>query len=143
MLLSILLLLSNISAQPKKTIKFPGTPFQGTREFCSSLKPLKYKVTITGILVTITTLYNNEKPQTVKGVYRKGKLFTNNPLEKQFHVQGRLYVIYTTSFGINNLEGGDYITYDLCNKIEGTQAAWVDAVSVHHHRMALLFSCLV
>jgi hypothetical protein len=29
---------------------------------------------------------------------------------------GRFHVIYPTSFGINNLEGGDYTTYDLYNK---------------------------
>jgi hypothetical protein len=112
---SVLFLNSNsLKAQSKSLQKFPGTPFQGTNEYCDYLKPLKFKISITGFNVTITKYYDKEKPKVVKGIYRKGKLFTNDPVEKQFHAGGKYYVLYTTSFGINNLEGGDYEYFELC-----------------------------
>jgi hypothetical protein len=104
----------SLKAQTKTAKEYPGTPFQGTKEFCSSLKPVKFKIAIKGLNVSIKEFYNNDKPKTVKGIYKKGKVYTDDPLEKQFNVAGRLYAIYPTSFGINNLEAGDYTTYGLC-----------------------------
>jgi hypothetical protein len=92
-----------LKAQTKTAKKYLRIPFQGTREFCSSLKPVKFKIVIKGLNVSIKEFYNNDKSKTVKGIFKRGKLFTNDPLEKQFHVAGRLYVIYPESFGINNL----------------------------------------
>src|SRR5436305_1655514 len=114
-LLFILLLLHNACPAQSKTLqKFAGTPFQGTKAFCDFIKPIKYKVFINGYHVTITEYYKDEQPRIIKGVYKGGKLFTDDPTEKQYKASGRYYVIYPASFGINNLEGGDYIQYELC-----------------------------
>lgn len=115
LLLFSLIILNNktIYAQAKPALKFSGTPFQGTKQYCD-LKPLKYKVTIKGYDVTIVEYYKNEKPTIVTGTYKNGKLFTNNPTEKKYKMSGTYYAIYPKSFGYSNLEGGDFILFELC-----------------------------
>ena len=89
-------------------------PFQGVKEFCSFSKPLKFKVSITGNKVIITRIYNDNTRQ-VNGIIKNGKLYTNDPAEKRFHFAGKYYLLTGSSLGINNLEGGDYIQYQLCS----------------------------
>ena len=114
LLFFLLFLQPGLKAQTKPSAKFPGTPFQGTKQFCDYLKPLRFDVSIQGYNVTITKFYNKEKQNTVKGTFKKGKLYTNDPIEKQFHAAGKYYKIIPDYFSINNLEGGDYETYEVC-----------------------------
>ena len=115
LLLFSLVIVNNkiLHAQAKPILKFSATPFQGTRQYCD-LKPLKYKVTIKGYNVTIVEYYKNEKPTIVTGTYKKGRLYTNNPNEKKYKMSGTYYAIYPESFGYSNLEGGDFILFELC-----------------------------
>lgn len=99
---------SNSSAQ--KTF---STPFQGTKEFCSFLKPVKFIVTISGSKAKIIHINSNQR-DTTNGVFRNGKLYTDDMNEKTYDVQGKYYLITKTSLRINNLEGGDYNEFDLC-----------------------------
>ena len=82
-------------------------PFQGTKEFCSFLKPVKFMVTITGSKVKIIYT-NNESSDTTNGVFKNGKLYTDDSNEKTYHVQGKYYLLTKSYLRINNLEGGDY-----------------------------------
>lgn len=108
----IFLSIANVNAQKKPVHKATASPFQGTKEFCSFTKPVKYKVTITGKKVIIIYLYKEYK-NIVKGEFRNGKLFTNDKNETKVNA-GRVYVLTSTYISINNLEGGDYIEYNLC-----------------------------
>lgn len=69
-------------------------------------------MTIKGKKVTITYLYKEYK-KIVKGEFRNGKLFTNDKNETKLNA-GSVYLLISTYISINNLEGGDYIEYDLC-----------------------------
>lgn len=110
----ILFSITHANAQKKPVHKATASPFQGTKEFCSFSKPVKYKVTITGKKVTIIYLYKEYK-NIVKGEFRNGKLFTNDKNETKLNA-GRVYLLTSTYISINNLEGGDYVEYDLCNQ---------------------------
>jgi hypothetical protein len=88
-------------------------PFQGVKEFCSFSKPVKYKVSVTGNKVIITYLYKEYKKM-IKGEFRNGKLYTND-IDEDKLIAGKYYLLTSSSLRINNLEGGDYIEYHLCN----------------------------
>jgi hypothetical protein len=103
---------ANTIAQKKSLHKATTSPYQGTKEFCSFSKPVKYKVTITGRKVIIIYLYKDYK-NIVKGEFRNGRLFTNDKNETKLNA-GKVYLLTSTYISINNLEGGDYIEYDLC-----------------------------
>ncbi len=104
---------TNISAQKKAFQKPAQLPFHGVKEFCSFSKPVKYKVSITGNKVIITYLYK-EYEKMIKGEFKNGKLYTNDKDEDKL-IAGKYYILTSTSLSINNLEGGDYIEYPLCN----------------------------
>ena len=93
-LFTLFLVQGNLNAQAKEATKFPGTPFQGTKEYCDFLKPLRFTVLIKGNAVIITKFYNKEKPVTIKGSFKKGKLSTNDPTEKQYRADAKYYKIY-------------------------------------------------
>lgn len=103
---------NTVTGQSKRTTKYPGTPFQGTKEFCSFSKPVKYNVTITGNKVTIIYLYKEDK-NTIKGEFRKGRLYTNDKSENKLNA-GKVYRLSDTYISVNNLEGGDFVEYNLC-----------------------------
>jgi hypothetical protein len=46
---------------------------------------------------------------------KNGKLYTNDPAEKIYRFAGKYYLLTGSSLSINNLEGGDYIQYQLCS----------------------------
>ncbi len=96
----------------KNVHKTAATPFQGTKEFCSFSKPVKYKVTMTGNKVIITYLYKEYK-RMIKGEFRNGKLYTNDKDENKLNA-GKYYLLTSTYLSINNLESGDYVEYDVC-----------------------------
>lgn len=100
-----------LNAQKNKSYK-TSTPFQGTKEYCSFIKPVKYIVSIKGNKAIITYKYKNYS-NSVKGLFRNGKLYTTNPYENKM-MAGRLYILTTASLRVNNLEGSDYVEYDLC-----------------------------
>ena len=110
----LLLSMTPVRAQKKTSHKTTVVPFQGTLHFCSNIKPVQYDVTITGNKVSIVRTYK-EYIKKVKGTFTIGKLFTNDPDEKQNKgYAGRYYKITKTFLAVNNLEGGDYVEYDLC-----------------------------
>ncbi len=93
-------------AQKKPVDKATAAPFQGTKHFCSFLKPVKFDVTVKGNKVSIIHTYK-EYVKKVEGAFINGKLFTNDPAEKtNKRYIGRYYKIGKTYIGINNLEGG-------------------------------------
>ncbi len=105
--------ITDISAQKKAAQKTTIAPFQGVKEFCSFLKPIKFKVSVTGNKVIITRIYN-DNIQRINGIIKNGKLYTNDPAEKSNRFAGKYYLLTGSSLRINNLEGGDYIEYHLC-----------------------------
>jgi hypothetical protein len=105
--------ITSINAQKKPLHKATATPFQGVKEFCSFTKPTRFKVSITGNKIVITKTYN-ENSNTVTGIIKNGKIYTNDPLEKSYKFGGKYYLLSKTYLAVNNLEGGDYVTYDLC-----------------------------
>ena len=98
----------------QKKIK-TNTPFQGKKTFCSNGSDAKYEVTIKGITVLI--VIDNKK---VTGVYKKDKLFTNDPEEIEYRKfalknnYGKFYVITTDYFNVLNPENGEYMYFASC-----------------------------
>ncbi len=103
----------NLDAQKKPEHKAATTPFQGTKQFCSFYKPTKFKVSITGNKIVITKTYKDQS-STVTGIIKNGKIYTNDIMEKKYKVGGKYYLLSKTELRINNLEGGDYVEYDIC-----------------------------
>ena len=90
------------------------TPFQGKRTFCSADSDAKYRVTIKGNSVLI--VIDQTK---VNGVFKKDKLFTNDPGEIEYRrfsheYYGKYYVIGAEYFSVLNAENGEYRYYTLC-----------------------------
>jgi len=89
-------------------------PFQGKRMFCSVESKAKYIITITNdsVLVAIDHIK-------IRGVFKKGKLLTNDPREIEYRrfshaYYGKYFVIGTDYFSILNSENGEYSYYTLC-----------------------------
>jgi hypothetical protein len=105
----------------KSKIKFlqkkpkSSAPFQGKRIFCSADSKAKYLVTIkrNSVLIVI----DNTK---VTGLFKKDKLFTNDPEEIEYrrfsgkYNFGKFYVIGVDYFSVLNPENGEYRYYTLC-----------------------------
>lgn len=109
-------------ARKKKTVQHQKTrifkpPFQGKRFFCSSESKMTYHVEISGNNVVIS--YEKIK---IKGVFRNGLLFTNDPEEIEYrrnsrkYNYGKYYVIGVDYFSVLNPENGEYFYYQLCRK---------------------------
>ena len=91
-----------------------SAPFQGKKMFCSADSKAKYIITITNdsVLVAIDHIK-------IRGVFKKGKLLTNDPREVEYRrfshaYDGKYFVIGTDSFSILNSENGEYSYYTLC-----------------------------
>ncbi len=106
----------NITLHQKKIKPFKP-PFQGKRHFCSYETSMTYDVEINGNSVIISS----EKIK-IKGVYKNGFLFTNDPDEIAYthnagkYNYGKYYVIGTDYFSKLNAENGEYFYYQLCKK---------------------------
>jgi hypothetical protein len=102
--------------QYQKT-KIVKPPFQGKRHFCSEESKQVYVVEIKRNNVVIS--YEKIK---IKGVYKNGLLFTNDPEEIEYrhnagiYNYGKYYVIGTDYFSILNPENGEYFYHQLCKK---------------------------
>jgi hypothetical protein len=100
----------NIQKKNKST-----SPFQGKKIFCSADNDAKYTVTIKGNNVLI--VIDNKR---ITGVYKKDKLFTNDPEELEYRKlapknnYGKFYVVATDYFSVLNLENSEYRYFTLC-----------------------------
>lgn len=94
-----------------------ASPFQGEKIFCAYGNKSKYIVTITGNNVLIVS----DKAK-IKGVFKRDKLFTNDPEEIEYrkiarkYNYGKYYVISTDYFSVLNAENGEYSYYTLCKQ---------------------------
>ena len=104
---------SALKAQPNKSHKTVATPFQGTKTFCSFTGKSKYTVTIKGSGATLLYSYK-EYTTKVLGTFKNGKIYTNDPYEKQSKTGGRYYLVTKDMVRVLNLENGDYEEYDVC-----------------------------
>lgn len=110
----LFLLVASLNAQNKLSLNTAIVPFQGTKHFCSFLKPVKYDVTIKGNKVSIIYTYKGYVKK-ITGTFVNGQLFTNDAEEKRNKgYTGRYYKISKTFLAVNNLEGGDYVEFNLC-----------------------------
>ncbi len=90
------------------------SPFQGKRIFCSVDGTAKFIVTIKGNNVLIV----NDRTK-VTGLFKKDKLFTDDPGEIEYRRYsheyfGKYYAIGTDYFSVLNAENGEYRYYTLC-----------------------------
>jgi hypothetical protein len=113
MSVAILLFAIQLQAQSTAPRKIVSTPFQGTKTFCSFSGKSKYRVTIKGSKATFLYLYK-EYTTKVLGSFRNGKVYTNDPYEKQSKTGGRFYLVTKEMVRVLNLENGDYEEYDVC-----------------------------
>lgn len=103
-----------LSAQNRQMNTVLIAPFQGTKHYCSALKPVQYDIRIKGNKVLIIYTYKDYTKK-VNGSFVKGKVFTDDPNETGSKgYKGRYYKISKEFLAINNLEGGDYVEYGLC-----------------------------
>jgi hypothetical protein len=109
-------------AQHSKTSQHQETkifksPFQGKRHFCSDKGNLIYDVDINGNNVIISS-----GKVKIKGFFKKGLLFTDDPEEIEYrhfsrkYNYGKYYIINPDYVGVLNSENGDHIYYQLCKK---------------------------
>ena len=91
------------------------SPFQGKKFFCSADSDAKFAVTIKGNNVLI--VIDNKR---ITGVYKKDKLFTNDPEEIAYRKfaprnnYGKFYVIANDYFSVLNSENSEYRYFSLC-----------------------------
>lgn len=82
--------------------------------YCSSYAKTKYKLLITGSKIKITRLYK-EFTEVTMGVFKKGKIYSNNPDEQKVkEARGKYYKLQGNAFGVLNMENGDYDWFTLC-----------------------------
>ena len=105
--------ISSLQAQTKTATKGAEAPFQGTRKFCSRSRLTTYIVTINGAKVTIRYAYKDYASK-LSGTFKKGKVYTTDPNEKNSKTSGRYYQITRDRVRVLNLENGDYEQYDVC-----------------------------
>jgi uncharacterized pyridoxamine 5'-phosphate oxidase family protein len=90
-------------------------PFQGKKFFCSSDNKEKYTVIIKGNDVTFII-----EKRKITGVFKNGKLFTNDPEEAQYRRiagkrhYGEFYSLGADYLSILNSENGEYLYYTIC-----------------------------
>ncbi len=109
--------LSNTSKQSNKEItqKSDSTFFQGTKLFCSVYRKTRYRLFIKGNEISITAIYNGEN--TIKGVIKNGKIYSNNPLEKgNKMLAGEVYLLKNNTFRVLTSEGGEYDEFTKCKQ---------------------------
>ncbi len=87
--------------------------FQGTKLFCAAYRKTKYRIHIEGNDITITAIYNGEN--TIKGVIRNGRIYSNDPFEKNNKMlTGKVYVLKNNTFRVLTSEGGEYDEFTEC-----------------------------
>src|SRR5215218_8765059 len=107
------ILINPAKAQTKTSNNIAGVPFQGTKQFCSFTGKSRYIVLIKGSRANLTYSYKEYKT-TVSGSFKNGKLYTNDPYEKDSKTGGRYYLISKTLVRVLNTENGDYEDYTIC-----------------------------
>jgi hypothetical protein len=84
--------------------------------YCSDFAKTKYKLSIVGTKIKITRLYK-EYIDNYTGVIRNGKIYSNDPNEKNLKdVRGQYYKLEGKSFGVLNIENGDYEWFTECKQ---------------------------
>jgi len=101
------------NAQNKSTVhiqKSSNTFFQGTKLFCSDYRKTKYRLSIKGNEISI---YKGES--TIKGFIKIGKIYSNDPLEKNNKMlASKVYIFKNSTFRILTSEGGEYDEFTEC-----------------------------
>lgn len=106
--------LETVQKKKKKPFK---PPYQGKRHFCSDESKMTYDVTIKGNDVVIA--YSTVR---IKGTFKNGLLFTNDPKEIEYihyggkSVYGKYYILQADYFSVINTENSEYFYYQLCKK---------------------------
>lgn len=86
------------------------------KTYCSAFAKTKYKLLINKDKIKITRLYKEYK-DVFTGVIKRGKIYSNDPNEKSFKpVWGKLYKLENGSFGVLNIENGDYEWFTECKE---------------------------
>ena len=86
----------------------------GEKFFCCSYCDAKYDVTKNGNKITIVFI-NKGSRKTVHGVILNGKIFSDDPEEKENKsLAGKLYVLKADSFLVRNPENGESDYYKEC-----------------------------
>ena len=84
--------------------------------YCSGFAKTRYELLITGNKIKITRLYK-EYVDNYTGVLKNGKIYSNDPNEKNFkNVWGRYYKLDGKNFGVLNIENGDYEWFTECKQ---------------------------
>ncbi|HEY6954369.1 MAG TPA: hypothetical protein VI385_03950 [Flavisolibacter sp.] len=102
-----------IDSVPKRTT---GVSHNGGKLYCSDYAKTRYKLSISGTSVKITRMYK-EYVESFTGVIRHGKIYSNNPDEKNLKgLEGRYYKLEGNNFGVLNIENGDYEWFAECKQ---------------------------
>jgi hypothetical protein len=96
--------------------KYKPVSSKNEKIYCSDFAKSRYKLLITGTKIKITRLYK-EYIDNYSGVIKNGKIYSNNPDEKnQKELQGKYYKIEGKNFGVLNIENGDYEWFTECKQ---------------------------
>lgn len=86
------------------------------KTYCSPFAKTKFKLLVTKDKIKITRLYKEYK-DVFTGIIKKGKIYSNDPIEKNFKpVWGKLYKLEKSGFGVLNIENGDYEWFSECKE---------------------------
>ena len=84
--------------------------------YCSDFAKTKYELSITGTKIKITRFYK-EYTDSYTGIIKKGKIYSDNPDEKNLKdLHGRYYKLEGIFFGVLNIENGDYEWFTECKQ---------------------------
>jgi len=101
---------------PKKNISKQVTSQKFIPEskiYCCTYCQAKYEILKHGNRITIIYIYK-ERRNTVHGVVRNGKIYSDDPYEQTFKLSGNLYSLKGNTFLVKNIENGEYYNYILC-----------------------------
>jgi len=99
----------NISTQTTKQKLIAGSKI-----YCCTYRKSKYEIITQGNKITMVLIYKDRK-NSIHGVIKNGKIYSDDPTEKIYKQEGKLYLLKGNTFRVKNVENGDYDDYTLCN----------------------------
>jgi hypothetical protein len=83
------------------------------RLYCCTFCEAKYEIIQRKQKLTINWIYK-EKVRKIEAKLVKGKIYSDDPNEKEYKQQGMLYILKGKLFRVKHIENGEYDDYTLC-----------------------------
>jgi hypothetical protein len=108
-----LMLFSNPKIGEEVNISSVYTDSVWHKIYCCTYCETIYEIVKNGNKIKITSIYKEHR-NTIHGVVKNEKIYTDDPYEKGSKQAGNIYSLKGNTFRVKNLENGDYDDYILC-----------------------------